>query len=197
MDWDGILSEIEFSTSAVTGTFWGTTRRRTDSFGAFCRPPVLEIFMSVVERARLSFDAASAVMKEVWDPESSKFETSRSFQLCHLCQPLLLAEALTDHWTLHRSSHHPAAGLGDRSVMMHDVSSCKYGSWTSMNNHPQNPSPDNSCTVWASSALPFSHACPTAGSDNTVRLHGTHCIPPSDNFRSAQQLKSRLLDAPS
>ena len=93
----GILPAIEFSTSAVTDNFRGPTRRLTDSFAACCRPPIPEIFTSTVERAWLNFDAASAVMKMFGTQSPARLETSMSFKLNQLCQPLLLTEALTDH----------------------------------------------------------------------------------------------------
>ena len=100
----------------------------------------------------------------------ARLGTSMSFQLCRLYQPLLLIEAQMENWTLHHLSHHFAARLHNQSVAMCDASRCKCGSWTWMDSQPQIAAPDNSCTVWASSPLPSSHARPTACSDHTERF---------------------------
>ena len=172
-------------------------RKLTESFAACCRPPMPEIFKSAVERARLNFDATSAVMKDAWDPQSNKARTINVFPSISFMptiavirrneRPLNVAPLVTP--LCYSTGRSKCSDVWCRPLQVRQLNfdgksatKCR---------------PDNSCTVWASSPVPPSHVCPTACSNDTGRLNGTHCNLSNDNLRSAQQLRCRFLDAPS
>ena len=138
------------------------------------RSPTSVQQISYFKRAMLSFDTASTVVKDIWDAESNSAQ-SMCFMLYHLCQPLLLTEAVRDHRIMRPSSRHFVLRLEDQSARMYDASRCKCAAERRPTVSHETPLQTVHAAL-ASSQLIFSLAFPAACSDHTGRSNGTHCI---------------------